>query len=399
MGIQDRIAEIAAVRLQPAMEAVFDEVCGDQKRIVLERLDLDCGLLEEVDWEEQWVEAVLRNLRMQLLSIPATPYTLAEEEAEAIDSFLYFLEHGRFSWKRRFETISELEAWLPVNQILVNQLTALLQKQPSAARRLVQSVSKNFRKKLLLFFPGSKGRSMRHHPEHPTVFSEEILWQLLGAEKKSLPGAVPEQEPDASVKPVTGFTTLSGQEIRLPGELAELKLQEKQLPASESALYVSAAGLVLLHPFLFPFFTETGLRVEGHWCEEGSRHLAVRLLHFLATGEKKFNEPAFVFEKLLCGFEPDDLLDDRPSLTEEQTAAGEVLLSEVIGHWTQLKNTGIEAFRQTFLQRSGKLTRVDGGWLLQVEHKAVDVLLSYLPWGIGVVHLPWMKDLLYVEWA
>jgi hypothetical protein len=51
------------------------------------------------------------------------------------------------------------------------------------------------------------------------------------------------------------------------------------------------------------------------------------------------------------------------------------------------------------LQRAGKLSRVDDGWLLQIEQKGVDVLLSYLPWGIGLIKLPWMTELLYVEWG
>jgi hypothetical protein len=36
--------------------------------------------------------------------------------------------------------------------------------------------------------------------------------------------------------------------------------------------------------------------------------------------------------------------------------------------------------------------------MLQVEQKAVDVLLNTLPWGIGVIKLPWMKEILHTEW-
>ncbi len=47
---------------------------------------------------------------------------------------------------------------------------------------------------------------------------------------------------------------------------------------------------------------------------------------------------------------------------------------------------------------SGDLLRVDEGWRLKVARTGYDVLLDRLPWGIGFVLLPWMKQPLYVEW-
>jgi hypothetical protein len=35
---------------------------------------------------------------------------------------------------------------------------------------------------------------------------------------------------------------------------------------------------------------------------------------------------------------------------------------------------------------------------LQVEGKALDILLDYLPWTLSIVKLPWMKKLLHIEW-
>jgi hypothetical protein len=85
-------------------------------------------------------------------------------------------------------------------------------------------------------------------------------------------------------------------------------------------------------------------------------------------------------------------------LSWETKAACDELLSEVIRHWSQLKNTSIAALRETFLWRNGKLTRTDHGWLLHVERKGVDILLGSLPWGIGTIKLPWTNDKLFVEW-
>jgi len=74
-------------------------------------------------------------------------------------------------------------------------------------------------------------------------------------------------------------------------------------------------------------------------------------------------------------------------------------LIAVINHWEVLKNTSADGLREAFLQRRGKLSRVDGGWLMQVEQRAIDVLLNKLPWGISIIKLPWMNEMLFVEWT
>ncbi len=51
------------------------------------------------------------------------------------------------------------------------------------------------------------------------------------------------------------------------------------------------------------------------------------------------------------------------------------------------------------MQRTGRLQQVDGGWRLLVEGRAQDVLLSRLPWGFGVISLPWLDTMLYVSWG
>jgi hypothetical protein len=33
-----------------------------------------------------------------------------------------------------------------------------------------------------------------------------------------------------------------------------------------------------------------------------------------------------------------------------------------------------------------------------VENKTHDVLLSFLPWGYGIIKLPWLERPLFVDW-
>jgi hypothetical protein len=81
---------------------------------------------------------------------------------------------------------------------------------------------------------------------------------------------------------------------------------------------------------------------------------------------------------------------------EEEEAAA--LLSAVIRHWDALGDASAEALRGTFLTRPGRLSRRGDEDVLQVEARSVDILLDRLPWGIGMIQLPWMGKILWVEW-
>jgi hypothetical protein len=74
------------------------------------------------------------------------------------------------------------------------------------------------------------------------------------------------------------------------------------------------------------------------------------------------------------------------------------LLAAAIAQWSILKNTSVEGLREGFLQRGGKLFSKNGNLWLQVEKNAIDILLDYLPWNLGIIKLPWLKDVLRVEW-
>ncbi len=171
-------------------------------------------------------------------------------------------------------------------------------------------------------------------------------------------------------------------------------------PEEERAgLYITQAGLVLLHPFIQTYLDAVGLLVEDAFRDRQTQQQALYLLHYLATGQTAAPEPELVLPKLLCGWPLNDPVAPDPDLPDATLAEGEALLQTVIGHWQALKNTSPDGLREGFLQREGKLTCTDNGWKLRVEQKAIDVLLSRLPWGISMVTLPWMDGLLAVEWS
>jgi hypothetical protein len=85
------------------------------------------------------------------------------------------------------------------------------------------------------------------------------------------------------------------------------------------------------------------------------------------------------------------------TVAEEEEAIA--LLEAVIRHWDAVGDTSVGGLRGTFLVRPGKLfQRGNGDDVLQVESRSFDILLDRLPWGIGMIQLPWMEKILWVEW-
>lgn len=166
----------------------------------------------------------------------------------------------------------------------------------------------------------------------------------------------------------------------------------------DGAISVQNAGLVLLHPFLKPFFSEIQLVDERDRLKRSARQAAVQILHFLATSNREFFEANLVFEKFLCGVSLSTPMEKKCLLTEKIMTESIALLQQVIRYWPALKNSSPEWLQQLFLQRKGKLIQDKGRIKLLVERKSQDILLDKLDWNISVVKIPWRKGLLFVEW-
>lgn len=166
-----------------------------------------------------------------------------------------------------------------------------------------------------------------------------------------------------------------------------------------SSLYIDNAGLVILHPFLLNLFQKLNLCKDEVWIDKKSQHKAVLLTQYLVTGQKVFFENELILNKLICGFPISSVINTKQKISIEEKEICNDLLLVVIEYWSVMKNSSVEALRETFLQRAGKLslseTRSSELW---VEEKGVDVLLASLPWGISMIQTPWMDDFLHCYW-
>ncbi|MBO9150678.1 contractile injection system tape measure protein [Chitinophaga sp. GCM10012297] len=179
---------------------------------------------------------------------------------------------------------------------------------------------------------------------------------------------------------------------------AEKEIEARGKPALDEAIYVEAAGLVLLHPFFTELFSSTGLWQENRWCSRAAPFKAVQLLSFLTYGEGEMPEYRLAFHKLLTGMDAATPLPTEAPLQPEETATCTELLEAVLRHWPALRNTGVDGLREGFLLRNGKVEQTPDGLKMDVERLAQDVLLARLPWGFSTVKLPWLEPLLTVNW-
>lgn len=216
----------------------------------------------------------------------------------------------------------------------------------------------------------------------------------------------------SSLDSIEAIDRRSGNASRQTGEFRQDSKENSVTPISgigesslsteelASGLFISQAGLVILYPFLSPYFQQVGLLDGNSFRNHFAQQTAIYLLHYLGTGEADAPEYELVLPKLLCGWALDQPLVRPLELTDAALAEGEKLLQAVINYWDILKSTSSDGLREGFLRRPGKLTQIaEGNWQLQIEQGSIDLLLPYLPWGFNVVKLPWMETMLMVDWS
>jgi hypothetical protein len=163
--------------------------------------------------------------------------------------------------------------------------------------------------------------------------------------------------------------------------------------------FITNAGLVLLNASLLKqYFERLGWVADKQIVNEVCLDKILRWLHFLVWGEEPVYEYDLQLGKVLAGLSPSAIAENPQPLTADEKAAGIELLETVIHHWEALKGTSVDALRQTFLQRSGRLTEDESGWQLHVESKGVDILIDRLPWTFSIIKFPWMTKPLFTEW-
>jgi hypothetical protein len=165
-------------------------------------------------------------------------------------------------------------------------------------------------------------------------------------------------------------------------------------------LFVTNAGLVILHPFLKSLFEQLHLFENDIWTTKMSQHKAILLTQFMITGEEQSFENELVLNKILCGFPLESVVNTQLKITKKEKEKCYSLLQAVSEHWKAMSKSSVAALQESFLQRNGKIViQSESRFELWVEEKGFDILLEQLPWGIGMVKTPWMQEYLICNWS
>jgi hypothetical protein len=198
-------------------------------------------------------------------------------------------------------------------------------------------------------------------------------------------------------------------QLILPADVLRLRQEEfiqknyprktsKPIATSEQeGIYVNNAGLVLLHPFFHTYFTRLQLITNGKFNDTEAQQRAIHLLQLLVYGNSEQPEHALVLNKILCNF-PMEMPLEPIQFTEDEKQLSLQLIGAATQQWEKMKNTSVEGFRASFLQRDGVLWQTDGAWYLKVKSRSYDIILQTLPWSMGMIKPSWTDKILYTEW-
>lgn len=420
MALQKQLSELCHKRLLPALEQALNRCMVSGAEVLrIDHLEIDIGNLDQGDLEEALPAAVAKALeekvreRLQIQNtssaeprIEVNNESIVDQSQQAEEILLFFLQNGHLPWYVRLPEHTSLEAYLlaalqDINGKQKEGLAGLLAATPSARQRLVWQFSLAFLDFLLEHIAPVTSRITRsameklrnkHSSPEERKKMEAELWEIAFARAKQ-DYLITEPEVEAALRialqsSIEQATESSPLPSSTPGALVQNMAGE--------GVYLENAGLVLLHPFL-PKLFETLSIAEANALVQPDR--ALLLLHFMATSQGPPEEHGLVLPKILCNVPLGQPIKTRLRLSKGEKAEAEALLKAVIQHWDALRNTSPDGMRGNFLCRAGKLSRRDANdWLLQVERMSHDVLLDRLPWGIGMIKLPWMDNMLWVEW-
>ncbi len=325
---------------------------------------------------------------------------ISDEEMNSTDKPLFSLkaavagEFRDFFWRHVLSIVVIENRLLPADELLRSFLVQwLLQnsqiEKPELLTPFIQRIDGSATQALLLDVIKELAEDAGHNG---TANAEKPVLEIRDDSLK-----VPENPPTEETSGDNDPAVSGGQEKE-----DILYLQPQSGPTSdevkEQEWYVNNAGVVLLHPFLSRLFERCDLTKDGVFKDDIACAQAAHLIHFLATGNTEPPEYELLFTRVLCDIPLGTPLPKDVGLSRSSLEEAEYLLEVVIQQWGALGEVSFQSLQDGFLKRPGKLSAKETGWLLQVEQNTLDILLDRLPWGLSMIRLPWMKELLYVEW-
>lgn len=158
---------------------------------------------------------------------------------------------------------------------------------------------------------------------------------------------------------------------------------------------IQNAGLFILHPFYSKLLKELNI-LQDNAIQDFD--LAIYVLHYIAFPEDitpKNHE--LISEKILLDLPLNYTMQNFPILKEFEINLIKKTQDNILQLWQALSGSSFGFIQQMFIQREAFAKRNSKGWTIHIPQQAQDILLEKLPWGLGIVKLPWMKELIDVK--
>ena len=164
---------------------------------------------------------------------------------------------------------------------------------------------------------------------------------------------------------------------------------------------ISNAGLVILFPFLPMLFMRLNMLSQDRrdFNSNESKVRAIFILQrLIANEDREYDEKDLFLNRLLINYPPNEPLPKRMELNQDELNTIDSLLEAAKTNWEKMRNTSMRGFQEAFLRRAGFIEKTEREWVLTVEERAFDILLDSIPWSYKLVRLPWMENILKVNW-
>jgi hypothetical protein len=399
--------------LEAALERAFSGLTTPHEVLVIDRLEVDLGTLTPDDLDlDGLVKATRAALERAATTAPLRrdlPPVRAAPSGEALASttpYRVALPHSAAAALIVYLATGNLPPDTPVTTLsaLYTVLTPDAPTTTTALARFLIRATKRSRRAAL----------MRILASAPPALARTLVTMAFA----DLPGIVAAMDTSDSLGKSTGASRLTGAgrlKVTATAEAVAGEIESHQsdtavdeissppaqtLTEDESlALPCANAGLVLLHPFLKPYFSGIGLLGQDDFLNDAARVTAVRLLHAIATGEIQADEPDLTLPRLLCAVPGDLPVLPLAPLDPEHLDEGKRMLDAFLAAWEGIGHATPEGIRASFLRRPGMLDGPTDAPRLTMERSGIDILLSRLPWALSVIRLPWMPAPLKVDWT
>ena len=164
---------------------------------------------------------------------------------------------------------------------------------------------------------------------------------------------------------------------------------------------ISNAGLVILFPFLPMLFMRLNMLSQDRrdFNSNESKVRAIFILqHLMASEDREYDEKDLFLNRLLINYPFNEPLPKRMELNQDELNTIDSLLEAAKTNWEKMRNTSMRGFQEAFLRRAVFIEKTEREWVLTVEERAFDILLDSIPWSYKLVRLPWMENILKVNW-